>query len=178
MRWPILAAALVASGCCVPATGDEARVYAAYVDQIGLSARGTHRSANRTLFARGVDREKLAAGLGEMGVPAGAARELVGSIVLRNRVTACVPFPLPTTKKIELEPVGSRRVMDRLADLWIDGWAGPTYERVRVSFSRVGFSESGKLAVLYTGDEHNGSFWLLTAGDEGWTLDKRPVREW
>lgn len=168
----------MAGGCCVPATGDEARVYAAYVDQSGLSARGSYRAANRTLFARGVDREKLAAGLGEIGVPAVAARELVGSIVLRNNVTACVPFPLPMTKEIELRPVGSRRVMDRLADLWIDGWAGPTYERVLVSFSRVGFAESSKLALLYTGDEHHGSFWLLVAGDGGWTLDKRAVRQW
>jgi hypothetical protein len=65
--------------------------------------------------------------------------------------------------------------MDRLVDLWNDGWLGPEDDHVFLSFSRVGFTRAGDHALLYTGDRYHGSFWLLSAAGVGWALDGKPI---
>ena len=66
--------------------------------------------------------------------------------------------------------------MDRLADLWSEGWMCPTHEKVFLTFSRVGFSEAGDRAILYTGDRYHGSFWLLSANGAGWALNQKRIQ--
>lgn len=175
LRQSLCVLALWTAACCLPSTRDEARIYGAFVDQVGLSPQGSYPTANRTSFLAHFDKAKLATDLTDRGLPAAVAMELSTSIGQRNHVYACPHFPVPSSKGIYLQPVGARPAMDRAVDLWNEGWLGPEYEHVFLSFSRVGFTRTGGHALLYTGDRYHGAFWLLLTTGTEWTLDPRPI---
>ena len=161
-------------GCCISPSPQEAEIYAAFLDQ-HWGYFNEKAIPDQTVAPANLDSEDMVYDLSllpaKLSVPASNFTELVRLFRAVNQTPACIPDILPTTVQFRL--VSAKPAIERVTQRIVDPDRYTRYENAW-GFSRVAFSTSGELALLYTGTEHGGHFWVFRRSERKWLLIPEP----